>query len=171
MWKQCTQYFFLLDLFSTDFLGDIACVLNIDISSAVDKQFACRCSIKHKPNTVSPFFFCVDVQWTVWFLRWEHYWSSGRLCECLLYTASIHSVQQSKRCQSMQIWIYSSQQVFTTGPELQGPAPVQRYLLNINLKQGKNLIIRDKRSGRSTACIYSPSPDFSLPVVLSHSVS
>lgn len=40
-------------------------------------------------------------------------------------------------------------QVLTTGPELQGPAPVQRYLLSINLKQGKNLIIRDKRSGTS----------------------
>lgn len=40
-------------------------------------------------------------------------------------------------------------QVLTTGTELQGPAPAQRYLLSINLKQGKNLIIRDKRSGRS----------------------
>ncbi|KAF6738170.1 Multiple C2 and transmembrane domain-containing protein 2 [Oryzias melastigma] len=29
------------------------------------------------------------------------------------------------------------------------PAPFQRYLLNINLKWGKNLVIRDKRSGSS----------------------
>ncbi|XP_076590147.1 multiple C2 and transmembrane domain-containing protein 2 isoform X2 [Chaetodon auriga] len=39
--------------------------------------------------------------------------------------------------------------VMTAGPEVQVPAPVQRYLLNINLKQGKNLVIRDKRSGTS----------------------
>ncbi|CAK6951097.1 multiple C2 and transmembrane domain-containing protein 2 [Scomber scombrus] len=31
----------------------------------------------------------------------------------------------------------------------QGPVPLQRYLLSINLKQGKNLVIRDKRSGTS----------------------
>ncbi|KAM7396678.1 hypothetical protein PAMP_019702 [Pampus punctatissimus] len=31
----------------------------------------------------------------------------------------------------------------------QGPAPLQRYLLYISLKQGKNLVIRDKRSGTS----------------------
>ncbi|XP_076590146.1 multiple C2 and transmembrane domain-containing protein 2 isoform X1 [Chaetodon auriga] len=42
-----------------------------------------------------------------------------------------------------------SSQVMTAGPEVQVPAPVQRYLLNINLKQGKNLVIRDKRSGTS----------------------
>ncbi|XP_041651749.1 multiple C2 and transmembrane domain-containing protein 2 [Cheilinus undulatus] len=35
------------------------------------------------------------------------------------------------------------------GPEVQTPAPFQRYLLNINLKQGRNLVIRDKRSGTS----------------------
>lgn len=34
-------------------------------------------------------------------------------------------------------------------PEVQTPAPFQRYLLNINLKQGRNLVIRDKRSGTS----------------------
>ncbi|XP_070828090.1 multiple C2 and transmembrane domain-containing protein 2 isoform X2 [Chaetodon trifascialis] len=39
--------------------------------------------------------------------------------------------------------------VMTAGPEVQVPAAVQRYLLNINLKQGKNLVIRDKRSGTS----------------------
>ncbi|XP_029991821.1 multiple C2 and transmembrane domain-containing protein 2 isoform X3 [Sphaeramia orbicularis] len=37
----------------------------------------------------------------------------------------------------------------TAGPEVQTPAPFQRYLLNINLKQGRNLVIRDKRSGTS----------------------
>ncbi|KAM9351988.1 LOW QUALITY PROTEIN: multiple C2 and transmembrane domain-containing protein 2 [Symphorus nematophorus] len=36
-----------------------------------------------------------------------------------------------------------------TGPELQAPAAVQRYLLNINLKRGSNLVIKDKRSGTS----------------------
>ncbi|XP_047453037.1 multiple C2 and transmembrane domain-containing protein 2 isoform X2 [Mugil cephalus] len=35
------------------------------------------------------------------------------------------------------------------GGEIHGPAPFQRYLLNINLKQGRNLVIRDKRSGSS----------------------
>ncbi|KAM7002987.1 multiple C2 and transmembrane domain-containing protein 2 [Tautogolabrus adspersus] len=35
------------------------------------------------------------------------------------------------------------------GPEIQAPLPCQRYLLNINLKRGKNLVIRDKRSGTS----------------------
>ncbi|KAM3609519.1 uncharacterized protein V6R79_016270 [Siganus canaliculatus] len=39
-------------------------------------------------------------------------------------------------------------QVILTGPDVQVPV-VQRYLLNINLKQGKNLVIRDKRSGSS----------------------
>ncbi|XP_070764284.1 multiple C2 and transmembrane domain-containing protein 2 isoform X3 [Enoplosus armatus] len=40
-------------------------------------------------------------------------------------------------------------QVITAGPEVQAPVPVQRYLLNVNLKQGRNLVIRDKRSGTS----------------------
>ncbi|XP_073328262.1 multiple C2 and transmembrane domain-containing protein 2 [Pagrus major] len=39
--------------------------------------------------------------------------------------------------------------MITTGPEAQLPAVVQRYLLNINLKKGRNLVIRDKRSGTS----------------------
>ncbi|XP_044049856.1 multiple C2 and transmembrane domain-containing protein 2 isoform X2 [Siniperca chuatsi] len=39
--------------------------------------------------------------------------------------------------------------VTTAGPEVQVPLPVQRYLLSINLKQGRNLVIRDKRSGTS----------------------
>ncbi|XP_075946007.1 multiple C2 and transmembrane domain-containing protein 2 [Anarhichas minor] len=38
--------------------------------------------------------------------------------------------------------------VHSPGPDVQA-APCQRYLLNINLKQGKNLVIRDKRSGTS----------------------
>ncbi|XP_040019532.2 multiple C2 and transmembrane domain-containing protein 2 isoform X2 [Gasterosteus aculeatus] len=38
---------------------------------------------------------------------------------------------------------------FTTGPDVQNPDPWQRYLLNINLNQGKNLVIRGKRSGNS----------------------
>ncbi|XP_049429042.1 multiple C2 and transmembrane domain-containing protein 2 isoform X3 [Epinephelus fuscoguttatus] len=42
-----------------------------------------------------------------------------------------------------------STQVVTTGPDVQAPTQCQRYLLNINLKQGKNLVIRDKRSGTS----------------------
>nr|XP_057931905.1 multiple C2 and transmembrane domain-containing protein 2 isoform X2 [Doryrhamphus excisus] len=37
----------------------------------------------------------------------------------------------------------------TAGSEVQGPAPLQRYLLCISLKQGQNLVIRDKRSGTS----------------------
>ncbi|KAM4572918.1 multiple C2 and transmembrane domain-containing protein 2 isoform 2-T2 [Odontesthes bonariensis] len=37
----------------------------------------------------------------------------------------------------------------TPGSDVQTPAPFQRYLLNINLKQGKNLVIRDKRSASS----------------------
>ncbi|XP_071356000.1 multiple C2 and transmembrane domain-containing protein 2 isoform X3 [Trachinotus anak] len=40
-------------------------------------------------------------------------------------------------------------QVMTAGPEVQAPLPFQRYLLNINLKQGRNLVVRDKRSGTS----------------------
>lgn len=55
-------------------------------------------------------------------------------------------------------------QIITTGPELLVPAPAQRYLLSINLKQGKNLIIRDKRSGRSTTCMQSPQPVSSCSV-------
>ncbi|XP_074534153.1 multiple C2 and transmembrane domain-containing protein 2 isoform X2 [Halichoeres trimaculatus] len=35
------------------------------------------------------------------------------------------------------------------GPEAQVPGPFQRYLLNINIKQGRNLVVRDKRSGTS----------------------
>ncbi|CAJ1056822.1 multiple C2 and transmembrane domain-containing protein 2 [Xyrichtys novacula] len=35
------------------------------------------------------------------------------------------------------------------GPEVQVPGPFQRYLLNINLKQGRNLVIKHKRSGTS----------------------
>uniref|UniRef100_G3PIR1 C2 domain-containing protein n=1 Tax=Gasterosteus aculeatus aculeatus TaxID=481459 RepID=G3PIR1_GASAC len=38
---------------------------------------------------------------------------------------------------------------FTTGLDVQTPDPWQRYLLNINLNQGKNLVIRGKRSGNS----------------------
>ncbi len=45
--------------------------------------------------------------------------------------------------------IGSPQQLVTIEPEVQTPAAVQRYLLNINLKRGKNLVVRDKRSGRS----------------------
>lgn len=37
-----------------------------------------------KLMTTEPLFVFVDVQWTVWFLRWEHTRSSGKLCECLL---------------------------------------------------------------------------------------
>ncbi|XP_029008653.1 multiple C2 and transmembrane domain-containing protein 2 isoform X2 [Betta splendens] len=37
----------------------------------------------------------------------------------------------------------------TGGTEDQVSAPFQRYLLNINLKRGKNLVIRDKRAGSS----------------------
>ncbi|XP_039665571.1 multiple C2 and transmembrane domain-containing protein 2 isoform X3 [Perca fluviatilis] len=38
-------------------------------------------------------------------------------------------------------------QFMTTGPDVQAIDPSQRYLLNINLKQGRNLVTRDKRSG------------------------
>ncbi|TKS73404.1 Multiple C2 and transmembrane domain-containing protein 2 [Collichthys lucidus] len=41
------------------------------------------------------------------------------------------------------------EQGVTAGPDVQVPVAVQRYLLNINLKQGRNLVIRDKRSGTS----------------------
>ncbi|XP_051238506.1 multiple C2 and transmembrane domain-containing protein 2 isoform X3 [Dicentrarchus labrax] len=44
--------------------------------------------------------------------------------------------------------LLENSQVVTAGPDIQAPA-FQRYLLNINLKQGKNLVIRDKRSGTS----------------------
>ncbi|XP_059192023.1 multiple C2 and transmembrane domain-containing protein 2 [Centropristis striata] len=40
-------------------------------------------------------------------------------------------------------------QVTTAGPDVQVPLVCQKYLLNINLKQGRNLVIRDKRSGTS----------------------
>ncbi|KAJ0029182.1 hypothetical protein NQD34_004179, partial [Periophthalmus magnuspinnatus] len=39
--------------------------------------------------------------------------------------------------------------VLFVSTEPQTPAPFQRYLLNINLKHGRNLVIRDKRSGTS----------------------
>ncbi|XP_072291133.1 multiple C2 and transmembrane domain-containing protein 2 [Eucyclogobius newberryi] len=37
----------------------------------------------------------------------------------------------------------------STSAEPQTPAPFQRYLININLKHGRNLVIRDKRTGSS----------------------
>ncbi|XP_075998450.1 multiple C2 and transmembrane domain-containing protein 2 [Genypterus blacodes] len=37
----------------------------------------------------------------------------------------------------------------SAGSEALAPVPFQRYLLNINLKEGKNLVIRDKRTGTS----------------------
>ncbi|XP_045893376.1 multiple C2 and transmembrane domain-containing protein 2 [Micropterus dolomieu] len=40
-------------------------------------------------------------------------------------------------------------QAMTAGPGVQAPLSFQRYLLNINLKKGRNLVIRDKRSGTS----------------------
>lgn len=43
--------------------------------------------------------------------------------------------------------ISDSPQDVTGGCEDRVPAPFQRYLLKINLKRGKNLVIRDKRSG------------------------
>ncbi|XP_029909758.1 multiple C2 and transmembrane domain-containing protein 2 [Myripristis murdjan] len=43
----------------------------------------------------------------------------------------------------------SENSVVTTGLEVPAPVPFQRYLLNINLKEGRNLVIRDKRSGTS----------------------
>ncbi|XP_026220935.1 multiple C2 and transmembrane domain-containing protein 2 isoform X2 [Anabas testudineus] len=43
----------------------------------------------------------------------------------------------------------SENSVMTGGPEVQAPAPFQRYLLSIVLKRGKNLVKRDKRSGTS----------------------
>ncbi|XP_034391397.1 multiple C2 and transmembrane domain-containing protein 2 isoform X3 [Cyclopterus lumpus] len=43
--------------------------------------------------------------------------------------------------------------VMSAGPDVQAPDPSQRYLLSINLKQGRNLVIRDKRSGTSDAYV------------------
>nr|XP_019933866.1 PREDICTED: multiple C2 and transmembrane domain-containing protein 2-like isoform X1 [Paralichthys olivaceus]XP_019933873.1 PREDICTED: multiple C2 and transmembrane domain-containing protein 2-like isoform X1 [Paralichthys olivaceus]XP_019933881.1 PREDICTED: multiple C2 and transmembrane domain-containing protein 2-like isoform X1 [Paralichthys olivaceus] len=40
-------------------------------------------------------------------------------------------------------------QAMAAGPEVQASVPFQRYLLSINLKQGRNLVIRHKRSGTS----------------------
>uniref|UniRef100_A0A3Q4I1A6 Multiple C2 domains, transmembrane 2a n=1 Tax=Neolamprologus brichardi TaxID=32507 RepID=A0A3Q4I1A6_NEOBR len=45
--------------------------------------------------------------------------------------------------------IGDSPQDVTGGCEDRVPAPFQRFLLKINLKRGKNLVIRDKRSGTS----------------------
>lgn len=59
-----------------------------------------------------------------------------------------------------------SRQVMTGGPEVQAPAPFQRYLLSIVLKRGKSLVKRDKRSGRSRACRWSISCCLSQPVSL-----
>ena len=53
--------------------------------------------------------------------------------------------------------ICSPLQLIAAGPDSQVPAPVQRYLLNINLKKGRNLVIRDKRSGRSKNSRWSES--------------
>uniref|UniRef100_UPI003AAE5970 multiple C2 and transmembrane domain-containing protein 2-like n=1 Tax=Centroberyx gerrardi TaxID=166262 RepID=UPI003AAE5970 len=43
----------------------------------------------------------------------------------------------------------SDNSVMTAGPEVSTSVPFQRYLLNINLKEGRNLVIRNKRSGTS----------------------
>ncbi|XP_033997476.1 multiple C2 and transmembrane domain-containing protein 2 isoform X1 [Trematomus bernacchii] len=45
--------------------------------------------------------------------------------------------------------ILESSSVATGGTDIQGPLPCQRYLLSINLKQGRNLVARAKRSGTS----------------------
>lgn len=39
----------------------------------------------------------------------------------------------------------------TAGTEVQTPQVLQRYVLNINLKQGKNLVASNKRSGEAAA--------------------
>ncbi|XP_034089486.1 multiple C2 and transmembrane domain-containing protein 2 isoform X3 [Gymnodraco acuticeps] len=45
--------------------------------------------------------------------------------------------------------ILESSSVVTGETDIQGPLPCQRYLLSINLKQGRNLVARAKRSGTS----------------------
>lgn len=42
-------------------------------------------------------------------------------------------------------------QGMTAGAEVQTPQVLQRYVLNINLKQGRNLVANNKRSGEATA--------------------
>lgn len=42
-------------------------------------------------------------------------------------------------------------QGLTLGAEAQTPQALQRYVLNINLKQGKNLVAGNKRSGEAAA--------------------
>ncbi|XP_015234211.1 PREDICTED: multiple C2 and transmembrane domain-containing protein 2-like [Cyprinodon variegatus] len=39
--------------------------------------------------------------------------------------------------------------ILCTGPDVQSPSPFQRYLLSINLKCGRNLVVRSRRSATS----------------------
>uniref|UniRef100_A0A3B5B0R5 Multiple C2 and transmembrane domain-containing protein 2-like n=1 Tax=Stegastes partitus TaxID=144197 RepID=A0A3B5B0R5_9TELE len=64
-------------------------------------------------------------------------------------TAVPIEISQASDIKNLTNGIGSPQEVMTVGPEAQIPAACQRYLLNVNLKQGRNLVIRDKRSGTS----------------------
>lgn len=122
------------DILQTDFMF----LLKMDVSSIQKKcQRSLFCLCRCPVNSVISSMRASSI-------LWKTLWVFAGLLQCI-------PVRQRMCCQSTQTWICSSQQVLTSGTELQGPAPAQRYLLSINLKQGKNLIIRDKRSGRSTA--------------------
>ncbi|KAM6936931.1 multiple C2 and transmembrane domain-containing protein 2 [Xenentodon cancila] len=47
------------------------------------------------------------------------------------------------------VYPLETSEALTPGPDSPTPVLFQRYLLNINLKQGRNLVIRDKRSATS----------------------
>ncbi|XP_026167799.1 multiple C2 and transmembrane domain-containing protein 2 isoform X2 [Mastacembelus armatus] len=77
------------------------------------------------------------------FLKGEFYLEEAQPEEALEETTEM----SSEPCDFDENPIENS--VVTTGPEAHVPVPLQRYLLSIILKQGTNLVIRDKRSGTS----------------------
>lgn len=98
----------------------------------------------------------------MWILWWLFARSSGKFCEYSLDGIELSQAFGTRQPINVNV---SPQQVLTTGPEVHVPAAVQRYLLDINLKQGKNLVIRDKRSGRSPTCMWAIIKGIFLPVL------
>lgn len=121
-------------------------------------SWLCCCNTSY--NVITTLIY-VDVQWTVWILWWHFARSPGKFCEYSLGGIELSQAFGTRQPLNVNV---SPQQVTATGPEVQVPAAVQRYLLDINLKQGKNLVIRDKRSGRSPTCMWAIITGLLLPV-------
>ncbi|XP_068458844.1 multiple C2 and transmembrane domain-containing protein 2 [Clinocottus analis] len=76
--------------------------------------------------------------------------------ETLLEEAQAEDILEERTEMSSEPWDFFDENldppdnpVTSSGPDVQTPDPSQRYLLSINLRQGRNLVIRDKRSGTS----------------------